>query len=537
VLPLKAPAKPPDKKKRTLQQHHLRTLAGVALSALVISTIAPRIVRAQQSPMALPSTVPLPRGTFNPNATITLPPASQPTSMPYPAYGTPVPGVNGGESNPGIPQVVTLDQSIAIGYARSPLLAQARAQLEIQSAPVQLARTALLPSITGSATTARDHAQVGAHTTTGGTTAGTGTTIGGTTPGTGVTTGALWFTSNNLSVSLQQLIYDGGRVAAEIRAARNNQSAQAATYKRELETVAFNVANAYYSSLAAQRATAVAVQTVLVDQTNENLVAAQIHAGTAAKADLATAQLPTAQARVAVIQDQGAELTAQATFANAMGLDANTAVLPRDDTPVNGAAVTSIIAIPTYAQAFARAIALRPDVTAAAFTVSGLQATLRATKLTNFPTLSGTASALTASTDLTGGTFRNTSSIGVALSIPVYDQGIMAAEVAQARGNLALGFANQQTVLEGVQLNVKQTLVALVSAKAALTSADVALNEAQVVLKSTQAQYLAGVTTLPLLLNAQVGLTQALSTQTTSVYTLRQAEQAFLYAEGANGAP
>jgi outer membrane protein TolC len=162
---------------------------------------------------------------------------------------------------------------------------------------------------------------------------------------------------------------------------------------------------------------------------------------------------------------------------------------------------------------------------------------LRATGLSNFPTLSGIAAAATDSTNVKGGDFRNTSYIGLSLSIPIYDQGIVAAEVAQARGNLALGIANAQTIVEGVQLNVKQALVALVSAKAALTSADVALYEAQVVLKSTQAQYRAGVTTLPLLLNAQVGLTQALSTQTTSVYTLRQAEQAFLYAEGANGAP
>jgi len=509
-----------------LQQHHFRALAGVALSALVIGTTAPRLVRAQptSAPLALPSAVPMPHGTFNPNATITLPPASQPTSLPYPAYGTPVPGVNGGQVDPNVPQVITLDQAVAIGYARSPLLAQARAQLQIETAPVQLAGTALLPNVTGSASSSRIHSQSGS----------SATTTGGTTPGTGATTtgGPLTYTSNALSATLTQLIYDGGRVAAELRAAKYNQSASAATYKRELQTVAYNVANAYYSSLAAQRATAVAVQTVLVDQTNEDLVSAQIRAGSAAKADLATAQLPTAQARVSVIQDQGAELSAQATFANAMGLDANTAVLPRDDTPVN-----SIVAIPTYAQAFARAIALRPDVTSQDLTVSGLRATLRATALTNFPTLDGNATASTASTDVTGGSFRNNSSIGLSLSIPIYDQGVVAAEVAQARGNLALGIANQQTIIQGVQLNVKQTLVALVSAKAALTSADVALYEAQVVLKSTQAQYRAGVTTLPLLLNAQVGLTQALSTQTTSVYTLRQSEQAFLYAEGANGAP
>jgi outer membrane protein len=511
-----------------LHEQHLRTLAGVALSALVIGTTWPRIVRAQPSPA--PSAAPLPRGTFNPNATITLPPASQPTSLPYPAYGSPVPGVNGGEVDPNVPQVITLDQAIAIGYARSPLLAQARAQVQIESAPVQLAGTALFPNISGSASTAREHSQNGSRTTTAAT--GATTNTGGTT-----TSAPLSYTSNALSVSLTQLIYDGGHIAAELRAAKNNLSAQAATYKRELQTVAYNVANAYYTSLAAQRATAVAVQTVLVDQTNEDLVAAQIRAGSAAKADLATAQLPTAQARVSVIQDQGAELSAQAAFANAMGLDANTAVLPRDDTPVNGAKVTSTVEVPTYAQAFARAIALRPDVTAQDLTVSGLRATLRAQQLSNFPTLNGNASASTGSTDVTGGTFRNNSSVGLTLTIPIYDQGVVAAEVAQARGNLALGIANEQSIVQGVQLNVKQALVSLVSAKAALTSADVALYEAQVVLKSTQAQYRAGVTTLPLLLNAQVGLTQALSTQTTSVYTLRQAEQAFLYAEGANGAP
>jgi outer membrane protein len=516
-----------------LHQHHLRTLAGVALLALVVGTTAPRIVRAQPTPapMGARSPVPLPAGTFNPNAVVTLPPASQPTSLPYPAYGTPVPGVNGGQVDPTIPQVVTLDQAIAIGYSRSPLLAQARAELQIESAPVQLAATALLPNISGSASTTREHSQAGAGGTT--TTNANNTTV--TTGGGGG--GPLTYTSNVFSATISQLIYDGGRISAELRAAKFNQSSQAATYRRELQTVAYNVANAYYSQLAAQRATAVAIQTVLVDQTNENLVSAQIRAGSAAQADLATAQLPTAQARVAVIQDQGAELSAQATFANAMGLDANTAVLPRDDTPVNGAPVTSSIEIPTYAQAFARAIALRPDVTAQNLTVSGLRATLRATQLTNFPTLSGVGSASTASTDVKGSDFRNNSSIGLSLSIPIYDQGVVAAEVAQARGNLALGIANAQTVIQGVQLNVKQALVQLVSAKAALTSADVALYEAQVVLKSTQAQYRAGVTTLPLLLNAQVGLTQALSTQTTSVYNLREAEQAFLYAEGANGVP
>ena len=53
-------------------------------------------------------------------------------------------------------------------------------------------------------------------------------------------------------------------------------------------------------------------------------------------------------------------------------------------------------------------------------------------------------------------------------------------------------------------------------------------------LRATQAQYRAGVTTLPLLLNAQVGVTQALTDQVTAVYTLRQSQQALYYALGSN---
>lgn len=513
-----------------MQQLHLRALSGVALSALVMATTAPRLVRAQPSPapMASPA-VPFPQGTFNPNATIVLPPASQPTSLPYPAYGTPAPGVNGGEVNPQVPQVVTLDQAIAIGYAKSPALAQARAELQIESAPVQLARTALLPNISGTAVTEKEHSQDGGVRST--------STVGGAAAGAGVSVAPISYSANSLSATLSQLIYDGGHVAAELREAKDNQSAQAATYQRELQTVAYNVALAYYNQLAAQRATAVAVETVRVDETNEDLVSAQIRAGAAAKADLATAQLSTAQARVAVIRDQGTELSDQAAFANAMGLDANTAVLPRDDTPVNGAPVTSRIEVPTYRQAIARALALRPDVTAQQLTVNAQTAAVRVAQLSNFPSLSGVGSAQTASTDLIGNSFRNSSSIGLQLTIPIYDQGVAAAEVAQARGNLALAVANQVTTVESVQLAVKQALVGLVSARSALTSADVELYQAQVVLKSTQAQYRAGVTTLPLLLNAQVGLTTALTDQTTAVYTLREAEQSFLYAEGANGAP
>jgi outer membrane protein TolC len=467
---------------------------------------------------------------INASAIPTLAPADQAAPLPFPAYGTPAP-VSQTRAVPGVPQVITLQQAVLIAYARSPLLASARADVEIASAPVGLAQSALFPAVTGNASTTRAHREGGGGTTT--TTTGTGTTTAATfNPNT---------TTNSLTVQLQQLIFDGGRVAAQIRSARATQSASIATYQRELQTVAFNVATAYYNTLAAQRQTQVALTTVQLDQVQENLVTAQIRAGTAARTDLATAQLPTAQARVAVIRSQANEQVQLATFANTLGLDADVAVQPKDDVPAVSAtagtlAVAPAFPTPTYQTAVTRAIALRPDLTAQQQNIVSNQENVRAARLGNFPNVTGNASYGTTSTDPGGGSFRNAGSIGLALSIPFYDRGVTKAQTAQAQGQLDRAIAQLQVAQQGVQLNVRTALVNLVSAYAALDQTNAELAKAQEVLRATQAQYRAGVTTLPLLLNAQVGLTQALTDEVTSVYTVRQAEQALLYAEGANAA-
>jgi outer membrane protein len=199
-----------------------------------------------------------------------------------------------------------------------------------------------------------------------------------------------------------------------------------------------------------------------------------------------------------------------------------------------GGTFTPSVSIPTYDQAIARALMLRPDYYAAVQSVEGFEASLRAAKLGLFPTLNGSASAGTASTDPGGGTFRNASSVGLTLSIPIYDGGVTAAQVMQVQGQLDQASASLQSTKLNVQLNVKQTLVNLVAARGAFDQTQAELSKAQEVLKATQAQYRAGVTTLPLLLNAQVGITQALTDQVTALYTLRQAEAAFSFAEGAN---
>jgi outer membrane protein len=466
----------------------------------------------------------------------TLAPLGSGTPLPFPAYGTPVPGVGQGVTAPDVPPTVNLQQAIAIGFARSPLLAVARGDVAVQAAAVRLERAGLLPSLSASASLDYVHDQDGAITTTGGTT-GTTTGVGTTVGGNGISEGPYNSKDASFGLSLSQLIYDGGKIAASVKAAKSTEASTVDNYERELQTVAYNVANSYYAYLGAQRLTQVDLEIVREDVVQENLIRAQVRAGTAAQADIATAQLPTAQARLAVVRAQGAEYSAEAAFVNAMGLEANTHVQPIDDAPVFTTTQVSGIPIPPYNTALQRAISLRPDYDAQVQVVQSDRYALKSAELGLFPTLSASGSATDASQGQNLADFRNNQEIGLALSVPLYDQGVTAANTASARANLDIANYNLQNTALGVQLNVKQSLTNLVAAHAALEETQQEYATAVVNVQSTQAQYRAGVTTLPLLLNAQVQLTQALTDQVSAVYTLRENEQAYLYAIGSNYDP
>ncbi|MEO6913838.1 MAG: TolC family protein, partial [Candidatus Baltobacteraceae bacterium] len=308
--------------------------------------------------------------------------------------------------------------------------------------------------------------------------------------------------------------------------------AGADTYQRQIQTLSFDVANAYYNALAAEHATLLAEQVVKQNQTQEDLVTAQLRAGVVSRVDLATAQLPTAQARLALVKAQGTELSAYASFDNTLGLDANTLVRPVDNTPSIATASLLTPTLLTYSAAVARALELRPDYLAAQNAVDAAQANLRAAKLGRFPVLTGDANLSTRSTTSSGTDFRGSNGIGVSLNFPILDHGLTAFQTAQAAADLEKSNDQLQIAKLGVQLSVKQALVGLVSAQSAVGQAQAELSKAQEVLRATQAQYKAGVTTLPLLLNAQVGLTTAETDQLNAVYGLRQAEQTYLLALG-----
>lgn len=401
-------------------------------------------------------------------------------------------------------RIVTLGEAVKIAAAQSPTLVAPRAALHLSQRQLHLSSYALFPSVTGSASTSRQH---------------------------GVESSAA-------SIYVDQLIYDGGRVVNAIRAARHTESAAAATYHRALQTLAYNVAVAYVAVLQAERTTQADREILRENRVQLALIEAQVRAGTSARVDALTAEVPVAQAQVALAQSQGAQLSALAAFANTLGLDAGVIVQPIDN-----AAAAQSTATPTYPVALARANALRPDLTAARESLATAQAQLREARLGLSPTVTASLSPSVAWVNPAGvGASSPTSSptapttwstsIGASLTLPIFDQGLTANAVAEAQANRDIAEANLRTTQLGVQLNVRQALANLDAAHVALDSAQVEVKEAYAVLGATQAQWRAGVTTLPQLLNAQVQTSQALVTEVNAATTLQLDLSTLQYALG-----
>jgi outer membrane protein len=470
------------------------------------------------------------------------------TPIPYPAYGTPAPDVAALTPKPGIPQSISLDQATELAVALSPVFAAQNAAWRAIHAKYTSEQQAVFPGLSGSATMGNAYSN---GTTTSGTQNGSG--AGGATAAQApdaasrssvgsYTRSSL--TSESAAITITQLIYDGGRTIAAIRAAKTADVAGRATLLRQLQTLALNVANAYYAVLEDNATVAADAQLVREFEVNEASVEAQIRNGAAARSDLAAAQFQVAQARGALVSAQGTAIAAQAAFATALGLDADTRVVPK---PLSARPAPPT---PTYGKALRRALLLRPDYIAAKWNQQSAQENLRFAKLARFPVLTAAASdgasrlfidcidtagaKAQASAALCPGPsgWSNDKTLGLTLSIPIYDQGLTNYNVAVAASALDQADAVlRQTKLQ-VESDVRAALASLISARASLVQAQAELTGAKVSLDATQAQYKVGATTILNVVTAEANLSTAQATYIAALYGVQTAEQNYLYATG-----
>jgi outer membrane protein TolC len=472
------------------------------------------------------------------------------TPIPYPAYGTPAPDVERLTPKKGVPQIISLTDAVRIGVALSPTFANENAQWVAIHAKYTSERQAIYPGISANAQIGKDYSN--------GTTSSGGGITPSSRPSTGPSPAAVFglataapvshatVTNESATITITQLIFDGGRTIAAIRSAKEADVAGRGTLLRDLQTLELNVANAYYAVLEDNATVAADAQLVREFEVNEASVAAQIRNGAAARSDIAAAQFQTAQAKGNLVTAQGTAIGAQATFATTLGLDADAMVVPKS------LSAQPTAPNPSYAVSLKRALIMRPDYISAAYSVYSARDNVRYAKLARFPILSAAASdgvtrqfidCFSSTETVKGivvpisacpgnGSWTNDKTIGLQLSIPIYDQGQTNYNVAVAASELDQAIANLNLTRLTVESNVRSALATLISARSSFVQARSELTSAQVSLDATQAQYKVGATTILNVVTAEANLTTAQSGYITALYGVYTAEENYLYAMG-----
>lgn len=482
----------------------------ILCSLVVLASAAPAL--AAPAPKATPTPIPLGNSTPSPGAEASPIPLDIPTGI-----ATFPPDTSGRHGIPstGTPVPLSLHDAKMIAVKQSPQLALARAAADLAGAQLETANSAAFPNISASGNTGRQRGQNRA-----------GTTVGGVTPNI--------FTSNNASISISQLIFDGGATYARMSQARFSRDAAELSALRQVDTVLFNVAQFYYAALQARYTYQVALANTQLAQVQENLVEAQYRAGVASRADVLTAQLPVAQAQLAEAQAANGEQSQVASLLNAMGLSS--------DTPVTLTETFEQFAppLPQYATVEATALARRSDLLAANASLTAAERGLRAARAGRYPVITANGSIGTSTTSqdsagnfvTNGGNWTASYSFGLGVSLPLYDSGLTNGQIAGAQAQTETAAANLTSTQLGVSLSVRQAYLSAQTALQNVQAAKVELDQAKTVLDVTNAQYKAGVTTLVLLLNAQVGLTKARGDYVNALFGLFTAQQNLFFAEG-----
>jgi outer membrane protein len=335
-------------------------------------------------------------------------------------------------------------------------------------------------------------------------------------------TGPSSFDQYNASAALNQNIYDFGKTPAEVRVQKENLESTTADYENAQSLVAFNVKQAYYTVLVAQKQLDVAGQTV--KQLEQHLEQAKgfYEVGTHPKFDVTTAEVNLSNGRVNLIVAGNNLKIDIVNLNNAMGLP---------DAP--DYSIEDSLAFQKYEvtldDAFQKAYVARPDLKSSAAKARSAEESLAVARTGYYPALTGNAQY-----GLSGQSFPldRSWSAGVAINIPIFSGFLTKYQVEEAKANLNVAKANEDLVRQTVFSDVKQSYLNLKAAEDRIPASELAVKQAAENLDLANGRYTTGVGNPVEVTDAQVAYTNAQVTYITALGDYRTARAALEKAMG-----
>lgn len=314
---------------------------------------------------------------------------------------------------------------------------------------------------------------------------------------------------DSASLELSWVLVDFGRRGAALRNARQLLVAANATQDAMLQRTFVEAAQAYYDALSAQRSLAASVQITELAARNLEAADAKYKAGAAALSDRLQAQTAFSQANLRQIRDRGALHNALGVIALRMGLSPQTPLqLAGDLTPLPDTQFLQAVD-----ELLTQARQDHPAVLAAHARLRAAQAAVDERHAANLPSLALTADLTYARSQqskiFNGDEREQDRSIGLQLSIPIFDGFGRNYQIRQAQARVDAGRAELAEVEQEVSLDLWASYQTLNVETQSLQRTSELVDQSRQSLEVVQGRYHSGVGSMIELLNALTAYSSA----------------------------
>lgn len=412
----------------------------------------------------------------------------------------------------GVAEAETLQEALVSAYMTNPTLEAQRAHLRATDELVPQALANWRPTVKLSGDVSRSN-----------TYARSPTTVYN--PNTGVSSPALassgvLTSDKDVSLTVSQPIYRGGRTVAQTQQAEAQIAADRATLSVTEQTVLLNVVNAYLDAVQYQAVVDLSINNEQVLQRQLDATNDRFRVGEVTRTDVAQAESRLSAAHADRTQAEGNLRAAQANYVNVVGHPPENLVAPKLDPELPS----------SIEQARETALVENPNVVNAQFAYEAAEhgIDLVAGELQPTVTLNGEA---LRNYDYDGPkTFQRVYQGSVNLTVPLYQQGQEYSRLRAQKHTAGQMRIDMDVAKRDIVESVTKAWEALVTARARITSYSDQISAARIALEGVQRESQVGSRTVldvlnaeQELLNARVNLVQAQHDETVAAYQVKSA--------------
>jgi outer membrane protein len=322
--------------------------------------------------------------------------------------------------------------------------------------------------------------------------------------------------------TLSQLLYDFGKTPTQVKIQNLTLDASRSDLRNTTDQIILAVKQAYYGVVQGKYNVLVAKDTV--KQTQDHLEQAKgfFTAGTRPKFDVTKAEVDLSNAKLNLIRNENAFSIARVTLNNAMGIPEAPEYTLDENLSFEKYEIT-------FEDALSKAYANRPDLQSIIAQRQAAERSIDLAKTGYYPVVAGNAGY-----NWSGEQFplEHGWNAGATLSVPLFSGFLTKYQVEEARANLDVLKANEESLKQTIFLEVQQAYLTLRAAEEAIPTAKLGVEQAQENLEIANGRYAAGVGNPIEVTDAEVGLTNARTSNIQALYADKVAQASLEKAMG-----